>query len=205
MLSPVRAPSPGSLPAPVRAPSPGKMASPGRGPTLGRGRSRASRIRRTRPRVTVTRFPRSSTRTRGPASAPPYLLFNFFWRSGARTLSPDLMLALTEICPVMRHFTGLVPGARGRIGPGSGAEGRPDGRHDPRLVINCARSGKDRVKDFVIDFTSSPSTADERPVIPFLNLTGQPDRSSSSATGSCTARGVFARVSSVAVNLSGAP
>src|SRR5689334_9019104 len=55
----------------------------------------------------------------------------------------------------------------------------------PGLVINCARSGKDRVKDFVIGFTSSPSTADERPVIPFVNLTGYPDRGSDPATGSC--------------------
>ena len=64
----------------------------------------------------------------------------------------------------------------------------------PKLVIDCARSGKDRVKDFVIAFTSSPSTADERPVIPFLNLAGYSHRSSGAATGSCLARGTSSRV-----------
>ena len=74
----------------------------------------------------------------------------------------------------------------------------------PKLVINCARSGKDRVKDFVISFTSSPSTADERPVIPFLNLTGYPQRDRDAATGSCLVRGTSSRVGSLAVETPGA-
>src|SRR5205807_7587151 len=35
----------------------------------------------------------------------------------------------------------------------------------PALVINPCGKGKDRVKDFVIAFTSSPRLASERPVI----------------------------------------
>jgi hypothetical protein len=42
-------------------------------------------------------------------------------------------------------------------------------------------------------------------VIPFLNLTGYPDRGSGTATGSCAARGTFNRVSRVAVEPPGAP
>src|SRR5450759_490826 len=79
---------------------------------------------------------------------------------------------------------------------------RPDGRHGPSsqaMVINCVRSGKDRVKDFVICFTSSPSSANERPVIPFVNLTGCLHHDSGAATGSCNVRGDISRVSSVAV------
>ena len=72
------------------------------------------------------------------------------------------------------------------------------------LVINCVRSGKYRVKDFVIRFTSSPSTADERPVIPFLNLTGYPQRDRDAATGSCLVRGTSSRVGSLAVETPGA-
>jgi len=74
----------------------------------------------------------------------------------------------------------------------------------PVLVINCVRSGKDRVKDFVICFTSSPSTAIERPVVPFVNPTGYPHRGSGAATGSCAARGTVFRVNSVADEPSGA-
>ena len=91
--------------------------------------------------------------------------------------------------------------ARPRIG---GQEAGPAGVWDPKLVINCVRSGKDRVKDFVICFTSSPPTANERPVIPFVNLTGYPHRDSGAATGSCNVRGTLFRVSSVAVEPSGA-
>jgi len=72
------------------------------------------------------------------------------------------------------------------------------------MVINCVRSGKDRVKNFVIGFTSSPSTANERPVIPFVNLTGYPHRDRGAATGSCTGRGSFSRATKVAVDLPGA-
>src|SRR5437773_6172109 len=73
----------------------------------------------------------------------------------------------------------------------------------PKLVIDCARSGKDRVKDFVIAFTSSPSTADERPVIPFLNLAGYPQRSCGAATGSWLACGTSSRVASPRGRLEG--
>src|SRR6201981_3855140 len=85
-----------------------------------------------------------------------------------------------------------------RAGPGGLRRGRSAGQGQgrlvtepgrPELVINCVRSGKDRVKNFVICFTSSPSTANERPVIPFVNLTGYPHRDRGAATGSCTARG----------------
>ena len=91
-------------------------------------------------------------------------------------------------------FAGQLRGLRGapEAGPGERTGGLAARR--PKLVINCARSGKDRVKDFVISFTSSPSTADERPVIPFLNLAGYPYRSRGAATGSCLARGTSSRV-----------
>jgi hypothetical protein len=72
------------------------------------------------------------------------------------------------------------------------------------LVINCARSGKDRVKDFVIAFTSSPSSAKQRPVIRFVNTTGYPRRTYGAATGSCQKRDVYPRVCAVAVDPSGA-
>jgi len=75
--------------------------------------------------------------------------------------------------------------------------GREQGPGEGRrrvLVINCVRSGKDRVKDFVIGFTSSPSTAIERPVVRFVNLTGYPHRGGGAATGSCAARGTVFRV-----------
>ena len=91
-----------------------------------------------------------------------------------------------------------------RAGPGSETDGGWGQRQRPVLVINCVRSGKDRVKDFVIRFTSSPSTANERPVIPFVNLTGYPHRGSGAATGSCNVRGILCRVSSVAVEPPGA-
>src|SRR5690242_5221930 len=94
----------------------------------------------------------------------------------------------------MSRFANLFRGARGppEVNPGPG---RPVPRvRRPKLVINCARSGKDRVKYFVIPFTSSPSTADERPVIPFLNLTGYPHRGSGAATGSSLVRGTTSRV-----------
>ncbi len=79
-------------------------------------------------------------------------------------------------------------------GPGSG----------PKLVINCARSGKDRVKDFVISFTSSPSSAKQRPVIRFVNPTGYPRRPCGAATGACQERGAYPRACVVAVDPSGA-
>jgi len=72
------------------------------------------------------------------------------------------------------------------------------------LVINCAISGKDRVKDFVISFTSSPSTASERPVIRFVNLTGYPCRDYGAASGSCKALGGHPRVCEVDIESSGA-
>jgi hypothetical protein len=72
------------------------------------------------------------------------------------------------------------------------------------LVINCARSGKDRVKDFVIAFTSSPSSAKQRPVIPFVNPTGYPHRPYGAATGSCKERGARPRVRVVDVDPPGA-
>src|SRR5579862_6855433 len=104
----------------------------------------------------------------------------------------------------MHHFYGPPR----RTAPSDrGPEAARDGRRrpqSPKLVINCLRLGKDRVKNFVIDFTSRPPTADERPVIPFVNLTGRPDRGCGTATGSCTARGTKPRVSSVAVESSGA-
>jgi hypothetical protein len=56
----------------------------------------------------------------------------------------------------------------------------------------------------VIAFTSSPSTADERPVIPFLNLTGYPQRDRDAATGSCLVRGTSSHVGSLAVETPGA-
>src|ERR1700691_619214 len=62
-------------------------------------------------------------------------------------------------------------------------DGRRRPARPPALVINFLRSGKDRVKDFVIRFTSSPSSANERPVIPFLNLAGYPFRDCGAATG----------------------
>src|SRR5690348_325717 len=92
------------------------------------------------------------------------------------------------------RFRGPASRVAGCAGGGSGARRGDLAARCPKLVIDCARSGKDRVKDFVISFTSSPSTADERPVIPFLNLTGYPQRSSDAATGSCLARGTFSRV-----------
>ena len=83
-------------------------------------RRRASRIRRTGLWMAVTRFPRSSTRTRGPGSWPHYLLFNFFWRSRTRTLSPGPTPNVPKICPIMRRFCRPVRGVRARIGSGSG-------------------------------------------------------------------------------------
>src|SRR6516225_9805171 len=87
------------------------------------------------------------------------------------------------------------PEDRGRRqGADLGREAGCAGSGTPKLVINCARSGKDRVKDFVIGFTSSPSTADERPVIRFLNLTGYPHRDSGAATGARLVRGTSSRL-----------
>jgi hypothetical protein len=69
------------------------------------------------------------------------------------------------------------------------------------LVITCARSGKDRVKYFVISFTSSPSSAKQRPVIRFVNPTGNPRlRPYGAVTGFCAERGAPLRVCAVAVN-----
>jgi len=56
----------------------------------------------------------------------------------------------------------------------------------------------------VIAFTRSPSTADERPVIPFQNLTGYPRRDSGAATGARLVCGTFSRVDGSAVEPSGA-
>ena len=96
--------------------------------------------------------------------------------------------------PVCGGFASLLGGPRRTPEADQGPGSPICPVRSPKLVIDCARSGKDRVKDFVIAFTSSPSTADERPVIPFLNLAGYPHRSSGAATGSCLARGTSSRV-----------
>src|SRR5579872_1703390 len=85
--------------------------------------------------------------------------------------------------------------------PGRRTSGRAPG---PRLVINCARSGKDRAKEFVISFTSRPPTAKKRPVIRFVNTTGYPRRAYGVATGSCPERGGPSRACVVAVDIPGA-
>jgi hypothetical protein len=56
----------------------------------------------------------------------------------------------------------------------------------------------------VISFTSSPSSAKQRPVIRFLNPTGYPHRPYGATTGSCQERGARPRARVVAVNPSGA-
>jgi len=65
-------------------------------------------------------------------------------------------------------------------------------------------SGKDRVKNFVISFTSSPFSAKQRPVIRFVNLTGYQHRDHGAPTSSGKERGACPRVCVVAVDLSGA-
>jgi hypothetical protein len=111
-------------------------------------------------------------------------------------------------CPVLLAFSlSRGPQERNCTLPPGRAEGRHGGSgREPtrKLVINCARSGKDRVKDFVIAFTSSPSSAKQRPVIPFVNPTGYPHRPYGAATGSCKERGARPRVRVVDVDPPGA-
>jgi hypothetical protein len=89
-----------------------------------------------------------------------------------------------------------------------GAEGAHDAGPEAsvarKLVISCLLSGKDRVKDFVISFTSSPSSAKQRPVIRFVNLTGYQHRDHGAATSSRQERGARSRVCVIAVDPSGA-
>jgi hypothetical protein len=56
----------------------------------------------------------------------------------------------------------------------------------------------------VIRFTSSPSSAKQRPVIRFVNPTGYPHRPYGAATGSCKERGGCSRVCVVDVDPPGA-
>jgi hypothetical protein len=56
----------------------------------------------------------------------------------------------------------------------------------------------------VICFTSSPTSAKQRPVIPFVNPTGYPHRTYGAATGSCKERGARPRFRVVDVDPPGA-
>ena len=206
---PVRRPGPFPEPGPLRRPGPVPQPARrrrARTPSRARIRSpvarRSRRPRRSPGRTRPTAVTRSRSPTRGPGSPlddPPYtcslpsrglLRFGPCLPTTSHTGPRDSgrMSGYVGVSPAWPEGCGGTPEAD----PGPGR--RFSRAWDPKLVINCARSGKDRVKDFVIAFTSSPSTADERPVIPFLNLTGYPHRSSDAATGSCLVRGTSSRV-----------
>ena len=209
---PATLPRPGPVPRPGSLPCPGAVRQPGPGravPSSGGGAGGA--VRGGPPSPGVTRSPRLSAPTHGPGAAPDGLPLTLLYLRLASTRSDGVSLASPGPCaqcrrnvPICGYFATPSPGQRCARGADPGREGGSGGGSCPVLVINCVRSGKDRVKDFVIPFTSSPATANERPVIPFVNLTGYPHRDSGAATGSCNVRGILFRVSSVAVESPGA-
>ena len=191
-------------PVPGRRAVPGRPAAPGGPPAGGPGQPLA------RPR-TPTRSLNPGTGARSPGSdadrlpADRGLLVLYLRFADCAPPCPGQAGAATRgDGPAIRGRAGKMSAIAARrraarataagSGPGSG----------PKLVINCARSGKDRVKDFVISFTSSPSSAKQRPVIRFVNTTGYPRRPCGAATGACQERGACPRACVVAVDPSGA-